>query len=994
MRMIFRDTKGRMGALFLIALFMLSPKANATPKRAAGDFSALTVAISEAKKYIEENTAAHTAAAIVICQDEISKAQDLVDEGNASQTTINSEKKSLTAALAALKATAGLDYDVANIIEGYDTERGFRHPGGLHTEADFDRIRQQIADGNEKVVSAYNVLKSAEYSQATCATWPVETIVRGGGSGENYINAARGATIAYQNALRWRIDGTVANARHAVDVLMQWAQTTKGIGGDSNYALAAGLYGYQFAQAAELVRDYEGWSANDFATFKRWMLDVWYPQCIGFLRGRNGTWENVGKWGECPGHYWSNWGLCNVMAVMSIGILCDDVFIYNQGLSYFKYDQVGTFKDPRTETPIKNDGLTEFLGNLVVTTQESDLETGAYGKLGQMQESGRDIGHATMAAGLAVDVAQIGWNQGDDLFSYMDNRLAAGLEYVAAQTQSVENLPWTNYHYANNGLAWWDSRAWLQTSPALGEQIRPYWGTVIGHYEGVKGVKMPFSEVAYEKMGVDGGGTGGTSGGYDHLGYTVLTHTRDMATAEQVPTPLTPVIEYDGKTIEHNELGGLYHTYKTAATTALPAGTTVTLKPQLPAGTTDTGLWEWNSGEKTKDITIVADKSGVWRATYTNANGVKSEQVFTIAVAGDCMGNTVSPYITVGDGEKVATDTVEVFYGSSVTLGIDGITGWGTFLWENGATTSTITMPYVTTSRDISGIFINQGGRKHVAKFHVDVIKSRPDIVVNGRTYSDTLSVLVMQGDTVTLKATTPKYPIGGTFLWSDGSTSDSLSFEDIQTSGTYTVEYTLDGDVTAYSFRVLVEENDYRTYPVGDYYVVCDAMGTYMTNMGGGEKLSFKEKDETNPKSQQWRIENEASTNVHSFMSLLDSCYVTITGKLSATAAKRFLFKGLAGLDDVAIRRKATTGNCYWGVADDGTVNFAAYKTPTSFPFTLVPIESSGIGAVVVRDGDIVLSECYSAGGVRLANPCRGVNIRKVVFANGQTRIDKIVVR
>ncbi|HBN47007.1 MAG TPA: cell wall anchor protein, partial [Prevotella sp.] len=48
------------------------------------------------------------------------------------------------------------------------------------------------------------------------------------------------ATIAYQNALVWKITGNTANASHAVSVLMQWANTTKGISGDSNYALAAG----------------------------------------------------------------------------------------------------------------------------------------------------------------------------------------------------------------------------------------------------------------------------------------------------------------------------------------------------------------------------------------------------------------------------------------------------------------------------------------------------------------------------------------------------------------------------------------------------------------------------------------------------------------------------------------------------------------------------------------------------------------------------------
>ena len=393
------------------------------------------------------------------------------------------------------------------------TDRGFIHPGGLHTQADFDRVKQLLKEKNTTVTQAYNKLKQAAYSQASVQTYPVETIVRGGGSGENYINAARGATMAYQNALRWKIDGTKANAEAAVRILMAWANTTKSVTGNSDAILAMGLYGYQFAQAAELMRDYEGWARDDFEQFKQWMLTVWYPGAVTFLRYRNGTWENSDKWWQAPGHYWSNWGLCCALCVSSIGVLCDDVYIYNQGMSFFKYDQVGTFVDPRTANPIQNDGLTEFLGNLVVTTTESELETGAYGKLGQMNESGRDTGHSAMALGLAVDMAKLGWNQGDDLFAYMDHRLAAGIEYVAAQTQSVEGLPWTNYHYATNGYYYTDSRAWLMEGPALGAQTRPYWGTVIGIYEGVKGVSMPFSETSLQQMGIDGGGEGSTSGG-------------------------------------------------------------------------------------------------------------------------------------------------------------------------------------------------------------------------------------------------------------------------------------------------------------------------------------------------------------------------------------------------------------------------------------------------------------------------------------------------
>ena len=138
---------------------------------------------------------------------------------------------------------------MAAMAQTYDANRGFRHPGGLHTQADFDRVKAQLADGNERVTAAYNVLKTAAYAQPGVQTYPVETIVRGG-TGENYINAARGATMAYQNALRWKIEGNEACARGAVRILMAWANSTKEISGSSDQCLAVGLYGYEFAQAA------------------------------------------------------------------------------------------------------------------------------------------------------------------------------------------------------------------------------------------------------------------------------------------------------------------------------------------------------------------------------------------------------------------------------------------------------------------------------------------------------------------------------------------------------------------------------------------------------------------------------------------------------------------------------------------------------------------------------------------------------------------------
>lgn len=556
---------------------------------------------------------------------------------------------------------------LTQILHAQETaDHGFIHPGGLHTQADFDRVKAQIAAKNQTVVKAWNKLKSAEYAQANVQTYPVETIVRGGGSGENYINAARGATMAYQNALRWKIGGTAANAKAAVRILMAWANKTTAISGNSDACLAYGLYGYQFAQAAELMRDYEGWAAEDFEKFQQWMLTLWYPGAINFLRSRNGTWENSGKWWRAPGHYWSNWGLCNALCVMSIGILCDNVQIYNEGISFIKYDQVGNFTDPPIihevtghngytgQGAIQNDGLTDFLGNLIVTYVETDLETGAYGHIGQLNESGRDAGHCAMSLGLAVDIAKIAWNQGDDLFAYMNHRLAAGIEYVAAQTQSVQGLPWTDYIYGTNGIYYTDGRAWVMTEPALGAQMRPYWGTVIGIYEGVKGVRMPFSELAYAQMGIDGGGSGSTSGGYDHLGYSVLMNTRDeqLCPADSVPTELTGRMEYsvslttafipslaqekkrglvNGNVTIHTELGALVNNYKTTNSTRLSNGKTLRLIPILPDGEEDTGQWQWNTGESTREITISTGWSYIYRVIYTNSRGIKSQLAFSIA---------------------------------------------------------------------------------------------------------------------------------------------------------------------------------------------------------------------------------------------------------------------------------------------------------------------------------------------------------------------------
>ena len=820
---------------------------------------------------------------------------------------------------------------------GQTTDRGFIHPGALHTQADFDRIKAMLDAGDATITAAYNKLANNEYSQATVKTYPTEKIIRGGGSGENYMNAARGAAMAYQNALRWKIKGTKANADNAVTILNSWARTCKAVGGDSNQSLAAGLYGYAFANAAELMRDYEGWNKEDFEAFKKWILDVWYPRSVDFLRRRHDTWGN-----GTPGHYWSNWGLCNAIALMSYGILCDDVFIYNQGVSFYELDQVGSWKAERT-APIDNDGLTEFIGNLVPAVAQD--ARGPYGYLGQMQESGRDQGHALMAAGLATDLCQIGWNQGDDLFSLKDNRLAAGLEFVAAYNSGTDDLPWTEYWYHDVRTAY--DNSWKQTAPNAGGrgQFRPYWDRVIGHYEGVKGVSMNFAHLMRDKEPIDNGGGayGQTSGGFDHMGFSTLTCYRPKIEADKVPTRIIPAIVYNKKTYaEQSVMGGTVNPYNTTNATTLPKGSQLTLCPSLPDSVSDTGKWKWSTGATTKNLDITADSSHIYRVTYTNDKGVESTQMFSIAVKGDCSEETLTPYVTI-NGTTTNDTIVNVIPKKGFTLGVNGKAGWGSYKWNTGETTSSIDIAFLNTDRTYTLTYTTQGGRTEKVNFHAHVLNLSPSLTVNNGKAIYTDTYIAKQGDNITLKPVCRQ--IGGTWSWSDGSTNQYVTIEKIQHTSKLTVTYDLDGEKEQLDFAVYLPVSGAKTIADGTYYIKDVANGKYLTNDGSMTPVFTDEKEEEDA-SQVWSITKDGER--YKIVSTLDDKFLNEYGVFSSnpyyTSWNSYSLFGVEDGDLYSIRNGGSAGTAYWTINSDGTINGKGSTSLTDYPFMLVPILTTGI--------------------------------------------------
>lgn len=773
-----------------------------------GDFSTLQAAVSEAKTFIAGTAADYAPNAIAELQDEVTVAEYEIASARASQTLIDEYVSTLKSLLSAAKATK--NYAPKQVFSVTD-DHGFVHPGGIVSQEDIDRAKQLLAAGDTRIKKAWDILCANEYSQSGIATWPVETIVRGGSSGQNYMNAARGAAMAYQNALRWKIGGTRANADAAVRILMAWARGNKYVSGDTNLSLAAGIYGHEFANAAELMRDYDGWAKEDFEEFKQYMVRVWYNPAIDFLRRRHDTWLNArnSNLGQRPGHYWSNWGLCNALCVMSIGILCDDVHMYNQGVSFYKYDHVGTYKDRSSQSVILNDGCNEFIGNLVPVVKQDSR--GPLGYLGQMQESGRDQGHALMALGLALDICQVGLTQGDDLFAYMDDRIAAGAEFVAASNfggVDAASLPWVNYNYADcRGTM---GAGWLQTGVNTGGsgEYRPYWDRAIGYYEGLRGVKMQYSEAASAKVCPDGGGGNYSqnSGGFDHAGFSTLTSWRPAVGAEEGITPLSGNILYKGATYKNQtNLGGLKYNYEVCPSKGIPAdGSDIILQPQLPDGTEDSGQWQWDTGETTRELTVKADRSYVYRVSYTAQKGTVSRQAFAIAVSGDAAPDVMTPEITV-DGviERITEKTV--LEGTSVILYAGAATGWtNDYLWDNGQKGSVIVIPAITASRTYTCQYANQSGAVSQTVFQLNVVPAVQTI--NG---SEAAETQLLAGSSVTLGLTIPAYGNAADIVWSDGTTGNTLTIASVQADRQITATY---GGVT-YTYNIYVKAADYSYY-------------------------------------------------------------------------------------------------------------------------------------------------------------------------------------
>ena len=255
---------------------------------------------------------------------------------------------------------------------------------------------------------------------------------------------------------------------------------------------------YQVANAAELLRDFNGWGQTDeYKKVVNWLKTYYYPEASRFLATKSGD------------HYWLNWDLACMTTCIAVGVLDDNQDMINEATMHYM-----------TERGI---GAGKHLNAIPYVYDDPDVP-GL--KIAQCNESGRDQGHATLCATMLGIFCQMAYNVGEDLFAFDDYRACAMAEYVAKYNATTggngssfmfpqNKVPYTTYNFQGNDMT--------AISDAGRGTVRPGWDVWVG-YANAHGRLCTYTDALMSEIRPDGGGGhyGGNSGGFDQTGFSTL----------------------------------------------------------------------------------------------------------------------------------------------------------------------------------------------------------------------------------------------------------------------------------------------------------------------------------------------------------------------------------------------------------------------------------------------------------------------------------------
>ncbi|WP_220763903.1 carbohydrate-binding protein [Flavobacterium sp. UMI-01] len=326
------------------------------------------------------------------------------------------------------------------------------HPGLSHKKSDLDRMKYMVQAKIEPYYSSYIDMigkTQASYNYQVLGNPSLKEIYRDAPK-TNLTIFESDSRAAYYNALRWYIEGDERHAQKAVECLNAWTGLTY-VQYNGTAALTSNVI-IIMLEAAELIKStYPGWTATDIQKFKDMLVYPGYSNTtIPSNLSTDGTW------------YWraykfdpvraGNQELCGIRTTMAIGVFLDDERIYDRAWRYInmmpgREDDIPFPKGPHVQTTVIDENKYRIAYNMTeLATEPNFYGNGALTNYvwenGQCQESSRDQGHTAFGLGVLSSIAEIAWNQGDDLWGKVNNRILLGLEYTLKYNVSyVKSYP-------------------------------------------------------------------------------------------------------------------------------------------------------------------------------------------------------------------------------------------------------------------------------------------------------------------------------------------------------------------------------------------------------------------------------------------------------------------------------------------------------------------------------------------------------------------------
>lgn len=335
--------------------------------------------------------------------------------------------------------------------------RKFVHPGILHTTKSIERMRAQIADKEYPAYGSFELLKSHHCSQADYQPFgPFEIISRDGEFRHTKSKMEQDFSAVYQNALMWVLTGEKTHAEKSLELLLGYAGTLKRIPETNDAPLLVGLEGLKIIYATEILRHtYKKMTVVQFNEISRMIREVFLPVMENFYHRKPYT--N------------GNWGPIVTKAYMAAAILWDNEEMYNKAVDFYLHAN-------------DNGTIAHYIS----------------GDTGQIQESGRDQGHSMLGIGALATVCEIAWQQGDDLYSALDNRLMKGFEYVAKYNLEY-NVPFAVWKDVTGKYS-----NWTEISDKGRGRYMPIFEMAYNHFVIRKGMQMPYTEKVLQQIRPEG----------------------------------------------------------------------------------------------------------------------------------------------------------------------------------------------------------------------------------------------------------------------------------------------------------------------------------------------------------------------------------------------------------------------------------------------------------------------------------------------------------